>query len=118
MKFKILVCMLLAGSLSLGAKTWTSADGKMVLEGELKSFDAESNQVTLEVEGNEVKFELGKLSSDDQTFVKKNASGEEEVGISEMLAKSTLYQMKDGELKKVDFEAKPKYFLLYFSASW
>ena len=109
--------MFLAGSLSLGAKTWTSADGKMVLEGELKSFDAESNQVTLEVEGNEVEFELDKLSSDDQVFVKKSAAGEEE-GISEMLAKSTLYQMKDGELKKISFEAKPKYFLLYFSASW
>ena len=118
MKMKLFGSVFLAGCLSLGARTWTSADGGMALEGNFKSFDAESNQVVLEVEGNEVKFELTKLSAEDQSFVKKKAAGEQEAGISELLAKSTLYQMQDGELKKVTVGEKPKYYLLYFSASW
>ena len=118
MKLKLIGAFLIGGCLSLSARTWTSADGKMAVEGDFKSFDSDANKVTLEVEGNEVVFDLAKLSAGDQTFVKTKAKGGGEVAIADMLAKTPLYQLEGGEMKKVSFEAKPKYFLVYYSASW
>lgn len=114
MKFRFVAALLLSGSLLASARTWTSADGEMELEGDFKSFNDEASEVTILVEGEEIKFDLGKLSDEDQAFVKSQG----EVNITTLLQKATLHQVVDGEVKEVKFEADPKYYLLYFSASW
>lgn len=116
MKLKMGLALLMSGVLSLSARTWTSVDGSKELEGELKSFDAESGKVTIQVDGAEVVFDLDKLSEEDQMFLKKDAEGE--LNITELLGKATLHQVIDGKMKEVSFEAEPEYYLLYFSASW
>ena len=56
------------------ARTWTSADGTKTFEGELKSYDAESGQVSVTLpDGREMTFREDKLSAADIAWLKKPA---------------------------------------------
>lgn len=110
--------ILMAGVLSLSARTWTSADDSKQLEGEFKYFDTEKGEVAIEVKGELVKFDLDKLSQDDQDFVKAQGEEARTIDVAGLLSKAKVHQLGDGKFKEVPFEAKPDYYLVYFSASW
>lgn len=119
---KIFAACLLAGILSASGRTWTSADDSKVIEGDFKGFDSEKKQVSIEVEGQVVTFDLDKLSEADQGFVKsqveEEAKAEKKVNVRELVMKAPLHQIVDGKFVKTEFEAEPEYYLFYFSASW
>ncbi|MDQ8188658.1 hypothetical protein [Roseibacillus persicicus] len=117
MKKKI-VMLMLAGAVSLSARTWTSADDSKQLEGEFQSFDAEKDEVAIEVDGKTVTFALDKLSKADQEFVKKQGEDSKEVDVAELFAKAKTHHLVDGKFEEMQFEGKPDYYLIYFSASW
>lgn len=117
MKEKI-VMLMLAGAVSLSARTWTSADDSRQLEGEFQSFDAEKNEVVIGVEGQTVTFALDKLSKADQEFVKKQGEESEEVDVAAIFSNAKMHHLVDGKYEEMKFEGKPDYYLIYFSASW
>jgi Carbohydrate esterase, sialic acid-specific acetylesterase len=60
---------------SAQARTWTSADGAKTFEGELSSYDSADGKVTVKLtNGKSLVFMQDKLSADDISFVKENAS--------------------------------------------
>ena len=115
------------------ARTWTSADGKNTFEGDFIS--ATDTKVTVNRSNKKITFDISKLSSDDQTWIKEElerqaaeAKAKEE---SEKLLKAKLPKALSGKLVKLDEDGKkyekhdlsedgtvPKYYLIYFSASW
>lgn len=118
MKKTLIVAAFFAGVLSLAGRTWTSSDGAKELEGEFKSFDAEKGKVAIEVAGQEVKFDLGKLSQADQDFVKKQGAAAKEVDIAALLKGAKIHRLQEGKFSESKFEAEPDSYLFYFSASW
>lgn len=125
-----LACLaLFAGSAS--AHTWKSADGS-------KSFDAEF--VKLEGElltvkrstGKTMTFKLSILSEEDQTFAKEEAermakAAEEAAAAAELAnaklpkaLKGKLVRLEGKSLKKFELSesSPPRYYVLYYSASW
>lgn len=118
MKKTLYLGLFLVGTLSLLGRTWTSSDGAKELEGEFKSYDSEKEEVTIEVAGEEVQFDLNKLSQGDQDFVKAKGSSPKEVDIAALLTKATMHRLAEGKFQEMKFEAEPDYYLFYFSASW
>ena len=118
MKILPIATLLLAGTTMLWGRTWTSADGQMEFEGTFESFNAETNQVTVTIEGEKQEFLLSKLASADQDFIKAQAAPAEKTDVSELLGKATLSQLKDGKFTEATLEGTPDYYLVYFSASW
>ncbi|MBK1835712.1 hypothetical protein [Roseibacillus ishigakijimensis] len=118
MKRSLFGAIFLAGSLSLFGRTWTSADGSKEMVGELKSFDADSNQVTLLVEEQEVVFSLEKLSEADQAFVREQENEGEERDMGKLLSQASLHKVVEGKYETANWEQEAEYYLLYFSASW
>ncbi len=112
MKFHFAFVLLFLTTGSLLARTWTSSDGSKEIEGDFKSFDAETNQVTIVVEDQEVEFNLEKLSEDDRSFVQKHTHADE-VSITQLLSQATIHQIVGDELKEVSLDIQPDYFLLY-----
>lgn len=110
-------------------RTWTSAtDASKTFEAEFKSSDGKT--VTVLRNRRTQKFKLSLLSKEDQEWVKAEmAKGDEVVGTSG-LSPSEFAQTDFGKalkkIKKIDgkkyakapLEVIPKYFILYFSASW
>ncbi|MEN8773042.1 MAG: hypothetical protein ABF379_01125 [Akkermansiaceae bacterium] len=109
------------------ARTWTSADGSKTFEGDFVSCDDTS--VTVKRGIKEMTFKLDLLSEKDQKWAKGEAA---KIAVAEENKKEAA-EFMDGDfgkaLKKLqkldgedfvdhDLEAAPKYFLLYFSASW
>lgn len=118
MKKTLIVSVFFAGMMSLAGRTWTSADGAKELEGAFKSFDVAKGVVVIEVEGQEVKFDLGKLSQADQDYVKKQGTAAKEVEIAALLKGAKIHRLQEGKFKESKFEGDPDYYLFYFSASW
>lgn len=109
------------------ARTWTSADGAKTFEGDFISCDGTS--VTVKRGIKEMTFKLTLLSEEDQKWAKaegeKVAAAAENKKAAEEFAKSKfgkafskLQKFEDGKFAKHELETAPKYFLLYFSASW
>lgn len=109
------------------ARTWTSADGSKTFEGDFVSCDDAS--VTVKRGIKQMTFKLALLSEKDQEWAKEEGA---KIAVAEE-NKEEAAQFMDGEfgkalkkLQKLDgegfvdhnLEAAPKYFLLYFSASW
>ncbi|MDA7498056.1 hypothetical protein OAP08_00725 [Akkermansiaceae bacterium] len=109
------------------ARTWTSADGSKTFEGDLVSCD--DNSVTVRRGIKQMTFKLALLSEEDQKWAKEEGA---KITAAEE-NKEEAAQFMDGDfgkalkkLQKLDGEAfvdyeledAPKYFLLYFSASW
>lgn len=121
----IIISLLLTG---FGhARTWTSADGNKVFEADFISSDDTS--VTVKRRDKQMTFKLTLLSEADQNWINKKEST---TVIAEKNEKSAAGFLESDfgraftKLKKFDGEkfdahniqAVPKYFLLYFSASW
>lgn len=109
------------------ARIWTSADGSKTFEGDFVSCDDTS--VTVKRGIKEMTFKLTLLSEKDQTWAKeegaKVAAAEENKKAAAKFMEGdfgkALKKLKkfDGEdFADLELEAAPKYFLLYFSASW
>lgn len=111
------------------ARTWTSSDGERTFEGEFKSYDAETEMVSVTKRGRTLSFELSKLSETDQAFAKEqaessagNAADEaamEEFGETKMgkaLAKMEI--LEDSKFVEHQFAKPPEYFIFYYTASW
>lgn len=110
-------------------RTWTSAsDASKTFEAEFKSSDGKT--VTVLRNRRTQKFKLELLSKEDQEWIKAEvAKGEETVGTSG-LSPSEFAETDFGKalkkVKKIDgkkyakagLEEVPKFFILYFSASW
>ena len=127
---RILRTLITLGALSLlpatlNARTWTSSsDTSKTFNGDLKSYDSETKQVTIiHSNGRPVTLPLDKLSTDDQTFIQENAPKENNLAslqdqtVGKAIEKK-LSQLQNGKVKKAELEFAPEYYLLYFSASW
>jgi hypothetical protein len=100
------------------ARTWTSSDGKNTFEGDFVS--ATDSKVTVDRARGEITFDISKLSDADQTFVRRSSAA----------FQKALPKALSGKLVKLDSEGKryekfelsdgvaPKYYLVYYSASW
>ncbi len=124
------MALALAGSAQ--ARTWTSADGKSTFEGELVS--STGSEVTVMRSNKNLTFTLDKLSEEDQAYVREEA----EKAAASAAAKAEADKLKEAKipkalsrkLVKLDAEGKkyadfnledgiiPKYYIVYFSASW
>lgn len=65
----------------VSARTWTSADGKKTIEGELIDYDAGTGQVILDRDGRKVNFNRDFLSPEDIAFLKDKATAGPPAGI-------------------------------------
>jgi hypothetical protein len=114
------------------ARTWKSADGTKTFDAEFTKLDGNSLTVT-QTNGKTLSFPLGVLSSEDQTFAKEEAEKAkaevESSADSAALLDAVVAKELKGKLEKLDgksmkkFELAesgkaPKYYLVYFSASW
>ena len=124
--------MVLAMTSTALARTWTSADGQNTFEGDLVSSTA--TEVTVKRSNKNITFTLDKLSEADQAYVREEA--EKAAAMAE--AKAEADKLKEAKipkalarkLVKLDAEGKkysdfnledgiiPKYYIVYFSASW
>lgn len=118
--------------LTVSARTWTSSDGERTFEGELQNFDKATGNVTVDVNGRAIAFTVDKLSEADAKFLAeweppvveevmdsdsiKEALEGQKVGKS--LTGSTVSKLDGKRFKRASLEKVPKYYLLYFSASW
>lgn len=124
MNIRILLAATAAIVLSLAyasARTWTSSDGKRRFEGELKSYDAGAGIVTVVLaNGQEIRFTLDKLSVEDRDFLSKGSPAITPGGnLPTTLAREGVLKiLKDGRLIAHKLDPQPRYYLLYFSASW
>ena len=111
-------------------RTWTSAsDSSKTFEAEFKSLDGDTVTV-LRKNRRTLKFKLSILSESDQEWVQaENKKGQEVIGSSGMGASDFAetdfgkslkkIQKLDGKkFKRSAIETVPKYFILYYSASW
>ena len=114
---------------TLGARTWTSAEGGKTFEGEVVSYDAEGKTVEVRMSsGKTMKFTQDKLSEVDIKFLEEewgaenNASDVEEQlagqKVGAKLLTTTIHQLDGRKFKEVKLESAPEYYILYFSASW
>ena len=124
MKFNTLLTIGLCvglGSGLLSGRTWTSADGGKTFEGEFQSFDADTNKVTVTKNGRPMTFSIDIISENDQAWVKQQPSKQEiadfeESELGKSLTKAKI--MEDNQYVDFSYEKPPKYFLLYYTASW
>lgn len=121
-------------SLPSAARTWTSDDGLKTFEGDYKSYDETSNQVTVMRGYKKLKFPLDKLSVADRTWIKEKAAeqaakeAEEnaptledqlaEQTVGKNLNSRTLSRLEGKRFKKAELIKVPEYYILYFTASW
>ena len=114
------------------ARTWTSADGKNTFEGEFVS--ATETRVTVNRNNGKITFDISKLSDDDQTFIKEETATAEAAAKakaeSDKLKDAAIPKALSRKLVKLDASGKryekfeladgiiPKYYVVYYSASW
>jgi hypothetical protein len=109
------------------ARTWTSADGTKTFEGEFRSYNAASGIVTVLINGRAVNVPTEKLSEADIAFLKEAdskpqdaapATPDTETEIGAKVAKAKLQRLDGERYKRAELEKNPKYYILYYSASW
>ncbi|MEM1440920.1 MAG: hypothetical protein AAGF67_01170 [Verrucomicrobiota bacterium] len=112
---------------SAQARTWTSADGSRTFEGTLRSYDQDTGEVTVIVNGRPMTFTKDKLSADDVAFLEAETEKMNEVDPEEALAsspvgskvaKAKLHRLDGKRYSKAELEVVPEYYFLYYSASW
>ncbi|MDF1741077.1 MAG: hypothetical protein P1U86_18080 [Verrucomicrobiales bacterium] len=125
MKASLIAIAILSLALSgADARTWTSADGSKTFEGDLRAYDENSGIVTVIINGRAVEFPKSRLSAEDITFLNESAMPEAAVGpdteteIGAKVAKAKLQRLEGKRYKKAELEKNPKYYILYYSASW
>lgn len=130
MKRIIITASCLLATLGLAeVRTWTSAtDPSKTFEAEFKKSDGKT--VTVLRNRHTQKFKLSLLSKEDQEWVKAEmAKGDEKVGTSGLSpsefaetdfgkALKKVQKIDGKKYKKAGLEEVPKFFILYYSASW
>ncbi len=128
MKKTILMTIASLALVSSGlARTWTSSDGSKTFEGNFVSCDGAS--VTVKRGIKELSFKLTLLSEDDQKWAKaegakvaataENKKAAEEFSQTKFgRAFKKLQKFEGTKFVSHELEEAPKFFLLYFSASW
>ncbi len=132
-KYKAALAVVLL-SLPAQARTWTSADGLKTFEGEYKSFNQETNEVTVIRKYKKLKFSMDVLSQADHDWVNvkveeisaevaaaNTPTVEEQLlaqAVGAKLNEKTLVRLDGKRFKKAQIEKVPEYYLLYFTASW
>ncbi|MGC6456799.1 MAG: hypothetical protein ACON4R_00370 [Akkermansiaceae bacterium] len=123
--FATLCTLLLAGSGF--SRVWTNSDGTKTFEGEFVSCNEKT--VTVKRGRREMTFKMELLSEADQKWAKeeqaKNEAAEAreegaaefaESALGKALAKAS--RLEEGQFVDHEITAPPKFFLLYYSASW
>lgn len=116
---------LLAGSGQ--ARIWTSADGSKTFEGDFISCDGKT--VTVKRGIREMTFKIELLSEEDQKWAKEEVTRLEAAEANKEIAAEfaesdfgkslrKLSKLEDGKFVDHEVTEPPKFFLLYFSASW
>ncbi len=125
MKASLIATAILALTLSgADGRTWTSSDGSKTFEGDLRSYDESSGIVTVVINGRAVEFPRSKLSAEDVAFLNESKTPEAAAGpdtgteIGAKVAKAKLQRLEGKRFKKAEVEKSPKYYILYYSASW
>jgi hypothetical protein len=127
---KILIAFAAVAALtvSLQARTWTSADGSKTFEGTLRSYDSGKGTVTVFMStGRLMTFPQDKLSEDDIKFLQeweaeKNKPDPAEAAASSVVGKKVtkakLHRLEGKRYEKAELTKAPEYYILYYSASW
>lgn len=116
----------------LYSRTWTSADGQQTFEGKLRSYNKATGNVKVIKGLKQFSFHVDILSEADRAWLESQADDVQEEGgadaeVLEELSKQVIgAKLKEGVLSKleggkfVDYTMSfaPKYYLVYFSASW
>lgn len=128
MRTKLISALLLASLTASQARIWTSADGSRTFEGEIKSYNSSTQQVTVQSNGRDLTFTDDKLSSDDLQFIKNWHKGEMDKAarkkafasqtIGPKLTNRVLVRLDGKRFKKTELGKEPEFYLLYYSASW
>ena len=124
--FSIIGCLALWVSVG-NSRTWTSADGSKTFEGDFRSYNATTGEVSIVRDGTLIRVKKELLSEADIKFateVKAEVTTEsiaeelKEQKVGAVLANSKLHRLDGKRFRKAEIEAVPEYYLLYFSASW
>ena len=130
MKKSILFAALLALTIpSLHARTWTSADGSKTFEGDLRSYNPATGEVTVLINGRATTFQESVLSEADRAFLKESGSNPassspdpsgalEKQKVGAQVLKAKLHRLDGERYKRADLAKAPEYYIMYFSASW
>ena len=130
MKKSILFAALLALAIpSLHARTWTSADGSKTFEGDLRSYNPASGEVTVLINGRATTFQESVLSEADRAFLKESGSNPAATGsdpsealekqkVGAQVMKAKLHRLDGERYKRAEMSKAPEYYIMYFSASW
>jgi len=109
------------------ARVWTSADGSKTFEGDFISCDGET--VTVKRGIREMTFKIELLSEEDQKWAKEEVTRLEAAKADQKAAAEfaesdfgkslkKLSKLEGGKFVDHEITEPPKFFLLYFSASW
>ncbi len=132
---KVFILILLGSIFTLAkghSRTWTSADGQQTFEGKLRSYNKATGNVKVIKGMKQFSFHVDILSEADRAWLETQVSDQEEKNdggakVLEELGKQVIgAKLKEGVLSKleggkfVDYTMSfaPKYYLVYFSASW
>lgn len=130
MKKTLLFAALLAlAAPSLHARTWTSADGSKTFEGDLRSYNPASGEVTVLINGRATTFQEIVLSEADRAFLKESGSNPtssssdpsealEKQKVGAQVLKAKLHRLEGERYKRAELAKAPEYYIMYFSASW
>ena len=124
MKFSIIVpvlgFVLLTPVAIAEARTWTSADGSKSFEADYLS--SSSDSVRLRRKGKAIDVSFEHLSEADLSWIRDTVAAAEslEKFTTSSFGKSLkkLQKLKGKRFTRYQIETPPKYFILYFSASW
>ena len=122
--FTAVISLSISGAI---ARTWTSSDGAKTFEGELRSYNATTGIVTVLINGRAVNVPKEKLSEADIAFLKEadsksqessSATPGTETEVGAKVTKAKLQRLDGKRYKRAEVEKNPKYYILYYSASW
>ncbi len=116
----------------LYSRTWTSADGEKTFEGKFRSYEKETGNVKVIKGMKQFSFHVDILSDADRAWLESQSSEEKkenaddqaevkEVGsqvIGSKLKEGVLVKLESGKFVEYTMSFAPKYYLVYFSASW
>ncbi len=124
--FAIFLTLAVFSTATVHARTWTSSDGSQTFEAEYVS--ATSKTVTVIMGGGKKTFKINKLSAADQEWINQarqqincvcpvNVSSLRKQKIGRQLQHQT-FRVKNGRFVSAKITKVPRYYYLYYAASW